>query len=165
MTPYAIDPQVNVLFERFTDPNRSALDLLLYAAGIHEYLDQVMPGLAKAAREEEGHTWADVGEVLRITRQAAYQRLGKGPFEYLDGRGGYKLVDPDSTAYLESLRLARAEIAAEPGREGDVRLIDDYLADAESGHATVGIKYVPVEVEVEVEVKTPAKKPAKKRRP
>jgi hypothetical protein len=133
MAPFEVPQEAKLLFDRFTDSSRSALESLLLAAGIHEYLEQVMPALAKVAREEEGHTWADVGEVLQITRQAAYQRLGK-PFVYMDGSGGYQVVDPASKAYLESLRQARTSLSDEAGREADVRLIDDFLA--KSSHAS-----------------------------
>jgi hypothetical protein len=149
MAPFEVDQAVKVLFDRFSDPSRSALEGLLFAAGIHEYLEQVMPVLAKVAREEEGHTWADVGEVLQITRQAAYQRLGK-PFLYVDGTGGYQVVDPSSKAYLESLRQARESLADEPGREDDVRLIDNFLAQSSVGASGQASSVVPVEVEVEV---------------
>ncbi|MHB1445378.1 MAG: hypothetical protein ACYCZV_06955 [Acidimicrobiales bacterium] len=126
MAPFESAEEVNLLFDRFNDPSRTALERLLVAAGIHEYLEQVMPALAKVAREEEGHSWADVGEVLHVTRQAAYQRLGK-PFTYFDGTGGYKDVDPSSSAYIDSLRQARQELVARGGRSDDVELIDQYL--------------------------------------
>jgi len=126
MAPFQPAEEVGLLFDRFSDPTRSALERLLVAAGIHEYLEQVMPALAKVAREEEGHSWADVGEVLHVTRQAAYQRLGK-PFTYFDGTGGYKEVDPSSSAYIDSLRQAREELTAEGGRADDIEIIDQYL--------------------------------------
>lgn len=119
--------ETRILFDRVLDPTRSSLDRLLVAAGLHEFLDQLMPALAKEAREKEGHTWADVGEALHITRQAAYQRLGKQPMTYFDGRGGYQVVDPESSAYLESLRMARDQLRESGDRPDDLRLVERYL--------------------------------------
>jgi hypothetical protein len=166
MTPYEIDAQAKLLLERFVEPSDSALHRLLLAAGIHEYLEQVMPVLAKVAREEEGHTWADVGEVLQITRQAAFQRLGRQPFLYPDGKGGQQIVDPDSQAYLDSLRQAREQLRNEPGRASDVRIIDDYLKLVEAGGAgddEVVLLPVVQEVEVEVEVPVAKRRPSRKK--
>lgn len=161
MTPYDPDPQIKLLFERFSEPSMTALDRLLTAAGIHEYLDQVMPVLAKVARDEEGHTWADVGEVLQVTRQAAYQRLGKQPFRYPDGKGGMQIVDPESRAYLDSLQQARTALVDEGGRDADVAVIDHYLRAVASGEPAEGLNFVPVEIEVEVEVPVSPAKAAK----
>lgn len=123
--------ETRLLFDRLLDPDRSALERLLTAAGLHEYLAQIMPSLAKEAREQEGHTWADVGEVLHITRQAAYQRLGKEPMTYFDGRGGYQVVDPSSSAYFESLRAARDHLRESGDRPDDLRMLEQYLSDNE----------------------------------
>jgi hypothetical protein len=120
--------ETRLLFDRLLDPDRSALERLLTAAGLHEYLTQLMPSLAKEAREQEGHSWADVGEVLHITRQAAYQRLGKEPMTYFDGRGGYQVVDPSSSAYFESLRDARDQLRESGDRPDDLRLLEQYLS-------------------------------------
>ena len=126
---YRMTDETRLLFERLLDPDRSALERLLVAAGLHEYLDQIMPALAKEARESEGHSWADVGEVLHITRQAAYQRLGKEPMTYFDGSGGYRAVDPSSSAYLESLRAARDQLRKSGNQPDDLRLLEKYLRD------------------------------------
>ena len=163
MTPYSVDPGAKLLLERFIDPSLSAIDRLLIAAGIHEYLDQTMPVLAKVAREEEGHTWADVGEVLQITRQAAFQRLGKQPFRYPDGKGGMQVIDPESKAYLDSLREAREALIAEGGRDGDVTVIDDYLRRVEAGEGVGDLGLLPVPIDEEVVVEVPVKKKTKRK--
>lgn len=123
--------ETRLLFERLLDPERTALERLLVAAGLHEFLDQVMPALAEEARKKEGHSWADVGEVLHITRQAAYQRLGKEPITYFDGEGGYQVVDTTSSAYLESLRAARDQLREAGDRPDDLRLLEQYLSSHE----------------------------------
>ena len=163
MTPFDVDAQAQLLFERFAQPSKSALDRLLIAAGIQAYLEEAMPALAKVAREEEGHTWADVGEVLKVTRQAAYQRLGKQTVSYFDGNGGKQSIDPDSPAYIDSLRSALVTLSTEAGREDDVKLLTDYLQRVDAGDDTGMLLPVPVEQEIEVVVEAPAPKARKTR--
>ncbi len=40
-------------------------------------VDDILHTLVRQARSE-GHTWAEVGDVLQVTRQAAFQRFGAG---------------------------------------------------------------------------------------
>ncbi|HVT78597.1 MAG TPA: hypothetical protein VHD87_16275 [Acidimicrobiales bacterium] len=163
MTPFDVDTEARLLFERFMEPDRSALERLLTAAGIQAYLDAALPALAKVARDEEGHSWADVGEVLQITRQAAFQRLGKQPFRYYDGKGGMRVVDPESPAYRHSLEEAYAALKDEPGREADAAILADYLA-GRAGEA-VQLLPVPIEEEIQVVVEKPVRKKARAKRP
>jgi hypothetical protein len=43
-------------------------------------VDDILHALVRQARSD-GHTWAEVGEVLQVTRQAAFQRFGAGIVE------------------------------------------------------------------------------------
>lgn len=156
MTPFDVDSEAKLLFERFSQPAQSALDRLLTAAGIQAYLEDAMPALAKVAREEEGHSWADVGEVLKVTRQAAYQRLGKQRVTYFDMKGGKQSIDPDSPAYIDSLRAALAALRDEPGRDDDTKILTDYLARVDAGEDTGMFLPVPIDEEVDVAVAVPA---------
>ncbi|MGI8713452.1 MAG: DUF3887 domain-containing protein [Solirubrobacteraceae bacterium] len=41
-------------------------------------VEETLRGLVEQARDA-GHTWAEIGELLRVSRQAAFQRFGGGP--------------------------------------------------------------------------------------
>jgi hypothetical protein len=41
-------------------------------------VEETLRGLVEQARAA-GHTWAEIGELLHVTRQAAFQRFGGGP--------------------------------------------------------------------------------------
>jgi hypothetical protein len=43
-------------------------------------VDDILHALVRQARTE-GRTWAEIGDVLQVTRQAAFQRFGGTPFE------------------------------------------------------------------------------------
>jgi hypothetical protein len=43
-------------------------------------VDDILHALVRQARSD-GHTWAEVGEVLQVTRQAAFQRFGANAVE------------------------------------------------------------------------------------
>lgn len=49
-------------------------------------VDDTMKALVVQARAE-GHTWAEIGETLRVTRQAAFQRFGAAVIGEQDGNG------------------------------------------------------------------------------
>jgi len=114
--------------ERCADEQLPALDRLLNAAALQQYLHGVLQALADVARDEEGHSWADVGTALSITKQAAHQRFGGA--RLLDECGSYVDADRAPAAYLSSLEEARAALLAQGGRERDLRLVDASIARA-----------------------------------
>lgn len=112
--------------QRCADEELPALDRLLNAAALQQYLQGVLQALADVARDEEGHSWADVGTALSITRQAAHQRFGGE--RLLDDRGNYVDADRAPAAYLASLEDARAALLAQGGRGRHVRLVEAGIA-------------------------------------
>jgi len=72
-------PEVVVeLMTTLADPGRPAVERLRAADALRQMLDDWLPGIAEAARAEEGQSWATIGSALHISRQAAQQRFG-GP--------------------------------------------------------------------------------------
>lgn len=128
MAPFSLAPDVRRLMERCADEELPALDRLLNAAALQQYLHGVLQALADVARDEEGHSWADVGTALSITKQAAHQRFGGE--RLLDQSGTYVDADRAPAAYLASLEDARAALLAQGGRERDLRLLDAGIARA-----------------------------------
>lgn len=63
-------------------------------------VEDTLHALVREARKE-GRTWAEIGEVLRVTRQAAFQRFGSGPEE--DDTG--ELAEPVPGAGAEAIRI------------------------------------------------------------
>jgi hypothetical protein len=66
-----------LLAEGLQDRGRDAA-VLVSLGGAHSLrllLDDVVRTLARQARDE-GHSWAAIGQVLHVTRQAAFQRFG-----------------------------------------------------------------------------------------
>ena len=45
---------------------------------LHTLVEETLRGLVEQARAA-GHTWAEIGELLHVSRQAAFQRFGGGP--------------------------------------------------------------------------------------
>jgi hypothetical protein len=45
---------------------------------LHTLVEETLRGLVEQARAA-GHTWAEIGELLHVSRQAAFQRFGAGP--------------------------------------------------------------------------------------
>lgn len=126
--PFTLDPEVRRLMERCADEQLPALDRLLNAAALQQYLNGVLQALADVAREEEGHSWADVGTALSITKQAAHQRFGGERVLHDDGT--YRSPHDIPAAYLASLEETRAALLAEGGRERDLRLVEAGIARA-----------------------------------
>lgn len=52
------------------------LDAIAFVRGAASAIDEGMQAAVQRAREA-GHTWAEIGQVLGITRQAAFQRFGR----------------------------------------------------------------------------------------
>ncbi|MFF4500082.1 DUF3887 domain-containing protein [Streptomyces sp. NPDC001401] len=52
------------------------LDLVRHAQGVDDLAEQVLKLCVQQCRDA-GHTWQEVGDLLGVTRQAAFQRFGK----------------------------------------------------------------------------------------
>lgn len=124
--------------DRCADEGLPALDRLLNAAALQQYLHGVLQALADVAREEEGHSWADVGTALSITKQAAHQRFGGE--RLLDSKGTYVDAEAAPAAYLASLEDARAALLAEGGRERDLRLVEAGIARARGAKPDLAVR-------------------------
>lgn len=100
--PHDVDPATAIQREPGTSPEREVMALVLCrnaelvaevlrgakaedskatlravaaTRSLSDVVDDTLRALVRQAREE-GRTWAEIGEVLRITRQAAFQRFG-----------------------------------------------------------------------------------------
>jgi len=116
MTPFSVSPAAVHLANRCFDDSLPALDRLLFAASLQGYLADAMQALAAVAREEEGHSWADVGAVLSITKQAAHQRLS-ADVPVLDETGAYASPETAPAAYVQALRAAHDQLSQEDGQD------------------------------------------------
>lgn len=67
--------QLKSLCEQATDSEASTPQRLLAAATLRGVLDEYLEALAATARSE-GHTWAELGTVLGVTKQAVQKRWG-----------------------------------------------------------------------------------------
>jgi hypothetical protein len=131
MPPIDVPPELRVLLDRVADVDVPALDRMFFAAALREGLDGLLVELAQVAREEDGYSWADVGAVLNITKQAAQQRLGKR---------AVLTVTPDGTVtasesrqeYVAGLRAALDALSS-PADADVRRLVADALDEAERG--------------------------------
>jgi hypothetical protein len=70
--------QAAVLADDVRNPLASPpyLDLIRHAQGTHLVAEQVLRLCVQQARDA-GHTWQEIGDLLGVTRQAAFQRFGK----------------------------------------------------------------------------------------
>lgn len=132
MTPIEMPQELRYLLDRAGKEDASALERLFAGSALRQGLDELLAELAQAAREEEGFSWADVGKVLDITKQAAQQRFGKKGMITVSPEGKVT-VSANRERYEEELRAALKEL------EG---------MDLPAG-------YVPPIIEVEVEVEVP----------
>jgi hypothetical protein len=142
MTPIDTPAEFRYLLEETANEEASALERLFAASALRQGLDELLTELAQVAREEEGFSWADVGKVLDITKQAAQQRFGKPGVITVSPEGNVS-VSTNRKKYEESMREALRELEGKG-------LPKDYKP-----------QLVEVEVEVEVPVPVPAKKKAK----
>ncbi|HET9168392.1 MAG TPA: hypothetical protein VFN97_03115 [Actinospica sp.] len=96
------------------DPPRY-LELVREAHRVRELADQVLRLCVQQSRDA-GHTWQEVGDLLGVTRQAAFQRFGKP----VDPRTGGLM---DKTVRMEDAagRAARIVAAVLDGRMDEVR--------------------------------------------
>jgi hypothetical protein len=58
-------------------PAQSVMAAIAATRTLGVLVDDTLHALVRRARNE-GHTWAEIGEVLNVTRQAAFQRFGGG---------------------------------------------------------------------------------------
>lgn len=68
------------------------LDLVRRSQDVHELAGQVVKLCVRQCRDA-GHTWQEIGDLLGVTRQAAFQRFGKP----IDPRTGEPM---DKTVYM-----------------------------------------------------------------
>jgi len=158
MVPIDVPKELPMLLDRAANPDASALERMFAAAALREGLDRFLAELAQVAREEEGYSWADVGSVLNITKQAAQQRLGK-PGVLTVGPDGSITTSTSREQYIAGLRAALDKLSS-AGDDDMRRVVADTLQRAEQGEelGTDGAVPVRVEYEVPVAVKVPRKR-------
>lgn len=100
-------------------------------------VDDILHALVRQARAE-GHTWAEVGDLLHVTRQAAFQRFGGAPADKADGEESMRPLAGAEPRAVEALGHWVNE------RWGDVRAdFDERMTQAcsvgmlESGRARI----------------------------
>jgi hypothetical protein len=145
VTPVDMPKEFKFLLKQLGDSEASALNRLFAGSALKQGLDELLTELAQAAREEEGFSWADVGKVLDITKQAAQQRFGRRGVITVTARGDVKLTE-NRAEYEARLREALDELEARGLDVGDIE-------------PTI----VEVEVEMPVDVEAPATRKVVKR--
>jgi hypothetical protein len=83
--------QATALAQGAGNPSASlaCLDMVRSARRIEDLAEQVLKLCAQQSRDA-GHTWRELGDLLGVTRQAAFQRFGKPVITgsaAVDGRG------------------------------------------------------------------------------
>lgn len=81
------------------------LDLIRQAQGLHTLTEQVLRLCVERSRDA-GHTWQEIGDLLGVTRQAAFQRFGKP----VDPRTGEPM---DKTVHMTDAASRAAVIVAD----------------------------------------------------
>ncbi len=81
------------------------LDLVSRAQGLGELAEQLLRLCVQQCRDA-GHTWQEIGDLLGVTRQAAFQRFGKP----LDPRTGEPM---DKTVHMTDAAERAIEIAGD----------------------------------------------------
>ncbi|HEV3171332.1 MAG TPA: DUF3887 domain-containing protein [Actinocrinis sp.] len=109
--------QASVLAEAVGSPLASPayLDLVRRALGVDDLADQVLKLCVQQSRDA-GHTWQEIGDLLGVTRQAAFQRFGKP----IDPRTGEPM---DKTVHMADAAERAIEIvtAVLDGRMDEAR--------------------------------------------
>ncbi|HJP80701.1 MAG TPA: DUF3887 domain-containing protein [Pseudonocardiaceae bacterium] len=114
------------------------LDLIRHAQRAHGLAEQVLKLCVQQARDA-GHTWQEVGDLLGVTRQAAFQRFGK-PVDPRTGEPMDKTVHmtdagPRAVAIVTDVLEGRLDQArASFNAQVDAALTEDVWG---SGQATV----------------------------
>jgi hypothetical protein len=65
----------SVLREASSEDDHSVMGAIAATRGLGLIVDDLLHALVQRARAE-GHTWAEIGDLLHCTRQAAFQRFG-----------------------------------------------------------------------------------------
>jgi Protein of unknown function (DUF3887) len=109
--------QTSLLAEEVRAPQASPpyLDLVRSARSAAELAEQVLKLCVQQSRDA-GHTWQEVGDLLGVTRQAAFQRFGKP----IDPRTGEPM---DRTVHITDAAERAVRIVTDvlEGRMGDAR--------------------------------------------
>jgi Protein of unknown function (DUF3887) len=109
--------QTSLLAEKVRSPEASPLylELVRSAQSAAELADQVLKLCVHQSRDA-GHTWQELGDLLGVTRQAAFQRFGRPT----DPRTGEPM---DKTVRITDAAERAVRIAADflEGRMDDVR--------------------------------------------
>jgi hypothetical protein len=109
--------QAAVLAEAAGSPlaSPSYLDLVRRARSVDELAEQVLRLSVQQSRDA-GHTWQEIGDLLGVTRQAAFQRFGKP----IDPRTGEPM---DKTVHMVDAAPRAIEVvtAVLEGRMDDAR--------------------------------------------
>jgi hypothetical protein len=109
--------QASVLAEAVGSPLASPayLDLVRRALRVDDLADQVLKLCVQQSRDA-GHTWQEIGDLLGVTRQAAFQRFGKP----IDPRTGEPM---DKTVHMADAAERAIEIvtAVLDGRMDEAR--------------------------------------------
>lgn len=95
MTPAAMPPALPNLLAQAANESEDATARLFAAATMRAELDEWLPALAQDARDQ-GHTWADLGMALGVTKQAMQKRFGgeRKAWVYDTTRDGPELRPP-----------------------------------------------------------------------
>lgn len=109
--------QTALLAERASGPQAtpSYLDLVRNAQSTAELAEQVLRLCVQQSRDA-GHTWQEIGDLLGVTRQAAFQRFGKP----IDPRTGEQM---DRTVHMTDAAERAVRIVTDvlEGRMDDAR--------------------------------------------
>ncbi|MFF0311914.1 DUF3887 domain-containing protein [Streptosporangium sp. NPDC004379] len=100
-----LSEQASALVESLGSPvaQPAYLDLVRLARDVDGFADQVLKLCVQQSRDA-GHTWQEIGELLGVTRQAAFQRFGKP----IDPRTGEPM---DKTVRMADAAARATEIA------------------------------------------------------
>ena len=108
----------NLIGRALSDERTSPLDAIAFIQGAASELGEGMRAAVQGARQA-GHTWAEVGQVLGMSRQAAFQRFSR-PTDPRTGEPMSRSMLPDAaargTALLTDLVAGRwAEVCRDFG--------------------------------------------------
>lgn len=112
--PTAPSPGVKALFARSAADvlhqsgasEGSVIGAIAATRSLSVIVEDTLKALVSQARAE-GHTWAEIGDVLRVTRQAAFQRFGSTSLAAEPDRAGPPVADAvERTASLVTDLLA-----------------------------------------------------------
>ncbi|SEU34545.1 Protein of unknown function [Nonomuraea wenchangensis] len=100
-----LSERASALAESLSSPvaQPAYLDLVRLAQDVDGFADQVLKLCVQQSRDA-GHTWQEIGELLGVTRQAAFQRFGKP----IDPRTGEPM---DKTVRMADAAARATEIA------------------------------------------------------